>query len=125
MGIFDAVRERIERRAARNSIRELRKLREVLEIGIDSYREANGLPKYFVKAIEEAPPEFESFSRGGVIRPGEYQMIWMIEELAREFRVPITAETDLEALALERGWVSADGRLLMVPQAAAGQEIEL
>lgn len=113
------------RKAGRISagFRELRAIRKVLESAVDSYRVVNGLsPIYAV--LEPIEDQSNTTDRPGfVLRPGDFQLIWVIEELARENRIPITHETDLEKLALEYGWVSPDGKLLMVPKSAEGMEI--
>jgi len=123
MGILDDWRRSISRRRTLGGLRELRRIREVLEVAVDSYRAANHLPLAFTKPIlaEEMP---EGVPAGSILRPGDFQMVWFIEELAREYRVPLTAETDLEKLAIDRGWISPEGQLLVVPVTAKGMEWE-
>ncbi len=111
---------RWQRRRAMGSLRELRKLRQVLEVGIDSYRYVNGLPTVFDKGVavdEEEPLQSPiPYQAGNALRPGDFQVAYVIEELAREQNIPIRATTDLEALAVSRGWISPVGEILVWPE---------
>lgn len=134
MGLLDrltsAVNGAVETNQARGVLKELRLIREALQVGVDSYRLVNGMPTLYGvpwtpdEQAEKSREIGEGLTAGSIIRPGDYTTVWLIEELAKQFRVPITHETDLEALALERGWISPEGALLVIPEAAIGLEVE-
>jgi hypothetical protein len=124
-GFLGKIADRMTLLALRVVIREVRGLRQTLEIGIDSYRKVNRLPPAFSDSpAVEGPTEIE-IRRGSAIQPGAFQTIWLIEELCREFGVPITMETDLEGLAIDRGWIDINGRMLVLPAVAEGLEVPL
>lgn len=124
---LSAFRKARARRRAIGGLRELAKIRKVLEVMVDSYRQVNGMPAMFGPGMIEDQDPIKvirgSGQPGSIIRPGDHQLVWLIEELAKEFRVPLTGDTDLEELAVSMGWVSPEGRLLMIPEVAKGLEI--
>lgn len=100
--------------ALRAATREFKLLRETLQVGIDSYRQVNKLePIWKAEGPAAAVPAAEYDPAGS-----NYLSVWCIEELAAEFHVPVTAEMDLEKLAIERGWMDANGKFILLPQAA-------
>lgn len=125
MGLFDqvaAAQRAWKRRRGIGSLRELRRIRQTLEVAVDSYRLVNGLAPYYGEpALVEAPESVQDRAKQ-VLRPGDFQTIWALEELARQFGVLVDHGTDLAKLGLERGWLGPGGELLMIPDSAIGME---
>ncbi len=122
------VRGAADRWLTRQLIKELAGIRKALEWQVDTQRAGMGLPAVFVdpmpqEMVEEGGPGKSPGTRGTILHGGDYQLVWLIEELAAEFRVPLGPDTDLEALALERGWLSPDGKLQVIPASAQGMEV--
>lgn len=101
----------------RVAIRELRTFRQVFKDWIDTYRLVHGLqPLYTPPEPVPIPAVYDGF-----IKEGDYLSPWLITQLAYENRIAIDADTDIEALAKDRGWVTPEGKFLMFPLAADGQ----
>lgn len=124
MGVLSRFADRLTLVAIRGVLREIRSLRETLRVGVDSYRVVNGLPPAFTSELPVGEGEGEGLPRGSVIAPGDFQTVWMIEELCRERHIPLTVDTDLEQVALAQGWVSPEGTLLVWPESARGLEVD-
>lgn len=111
--------------ALRLFTREARALRHAIEAQTDSYREVHHLPLLYqpaeplLTAIRDAPEA----TPGRFLRAGDFQSVYLIQELAAEFRIPLTDETDLEALAIDRGWVTPEGVFLQYPESARGLSV--
>lgn len=124
MGILDRIADLTDRVQVKALETQLDRIATALERLVDTQRESVGLPLYYVEAMPEEPADVGGAARAGsILHGGDYQLVWLIEELAREHRIPVRPETDLEALALERGWLSPEGKLLVVPQSAEGMEV--
>lgn len=99
----------------RSFTRELRAGRMVLQAGIDTYRQVHLLPPLYAESPEVplagAPAEY--------LHTGDFLTIWLIEELAREFNVRLDHTTNIEQLAIERGWTDAQGKFMLLPATAA------
>lgn len=108
--------DRVALLAVRGFTKEVRRFREVVQQGIDSYRLVNKLPPLFEDGDgHPMPPAMEvEFMHGG-----DFLTIWLIEELAREFNVRLTPDTNLEHLAIDRGWTDPQGKFLLLPASAA------
>lgn len=121
------VRDTTDRWLLRRLVNELAGIRKALEVQVDTTRAGLGLPQVFVDPLPKGDPGLagagEGMQPGRILHGGDFQLVWLLEELAAEQRVPVGPETDLEALALERGWLSPDGKLLVVPQSAQGMEV--
>jgi hypothetical protein len=104
------------------AFKEFRALRKTLEIGIDSYREINRFPKLFAK--EEAAEPLRAGqdpTPGKFLRPGDFLSVDMIMKLAEEYRIPVDVETDIEQLAIDRGWVNEKGEFVVLPAGFEGR----
>jgi hypothetical protein len=45
----------------------------------------------------------------------------MIMKLAEEYRIPVDVETDIEQLAIDRGWVNEKGEFVVLPAGFEGR----
>lgn len=100
----------------RGLFREIRGLRLAVEAGVDSYRSVNNLAPMF----GEAEPAAEPLPRhsGSSIQDGDFLTPYLIEELFHEQRVPFDHTTDMEAVAKDLGWISPEGKFLLLPNSA-------
>lgn len=117
MKLLAKLGDRLTLVAVRVLLRELRRFRTTLKEGIDTYRLVHGLPSLY----KEAEPPIETpraADRTGFIREGDYLTPYLLQELAYEYHIPIDSDTDLEQLAVNRGWVDDKGTLLMLPLSA-------
>mgnify|MGYP001606877741 CR=1 FL=1 len=123
MKLFDKIAGKLTMLAVRTAIKEVGKLREVLQVGVDSYRQAHGMPPvYSVQDPAESPEAADLQAKDhGLIGKGDFLSVYVIEELAREFFVPLKHDTDLETLAIQRGWMDERGKFLMLPLSAVGE----
>lgn len=118
------VRGAADRWLTKRLIDELAGIRKALEWQVDTQRAGMGLAPVFVDPMPEQPKDLTiAHTPGAILRGGDFQLVWLIEELAAEHRIPIEPDTDLEALALSRGWLSPDGKLQVVPESARGMEV--
>lgn len=114
MKLFGKLGDRLTLVAVRVLLRELRLFRQTMKEGIDTYRLVHGQPPLY----SQPEPTIESTraaDRKGFIREGDFLTPYLLQELAYQYHVPIDSDTDLEALAVERGWVDDAGKLLMLP----------
>lgn len=115
-----ALGERVDRFALFRMTRELRAIREVLEVLADlQLRQAGQPPKYSILPGAE-PTDIEAPNASAFIGNGDYLTVYAIEELAREANIRLTGDEDLEKLARDRGWVSAEGQFLVLPSSLGG-----
>lgn len=100
-------------------VRELRATRKVMQHGIDTYRQVNGLPPLFededLGATEE--PDLGEKKRPQIVGQGDMLTLDILSALASEQGVKWSDVPELEALAYDRGWVDEVGRILLVPEA--------
>lgn len=111
---------RVGMAALRGVFREVRKIREAVEVGVDSYRWQVGLPPRFVPDVEvgreiAGPISAEETGGGDPLPPSDYGLYDAVERLARLHRVPYSLDQDLVALGIDRGWISPEGELLVMP----------
>ena len=104
-------------RALRMAFREIRALRKTLEVGIDTYRMVHQLPPVF-QEVEVAEPlrAGQDPTPGRFIKPGDFLTVDLIYQLCQQFRIPVDVETDIEQLALDRGWVNEKGEFIVLPE---------
>ena len=120
-GLIQRTLNTVTFRALRMAFKEFRALRKTLELGIDSYREINRFPPLFkVEEVAEPLRVGQDPAPGRFLRPGDFLSIDLIMHLAEEFRIPIEVDTDIEQLALDRGWVNEKGEFLVLPKGMQG-----
>lgn len=103
---------------------ELKATREVLQAGIDTFREANNMPLLYSAEpkVDEGP--VDPTAPKPIVGPGDYLTLQLLEDLAKEQGVRYRDLPGLEAAARERGWVNPEGKLLMLPETAKGMALE-
>lgn len=103
---------------------ELKATREVLQAGIDTFREANNMPlRYSAEPqVDEGPAD--PAAPKPIVGPSDYLTLQLLEDLAREQGVRYHDLSELEAAARSRGWVDPEGKLLMLPETAKGMALE-
>jgi hypothetical protein len=99
-------------------LKELKRLTRVLEVGVDSFRIANKMHAQFTVARDEPSddpdadtrviPRYESDESGWLRRD-------LLETLCREAHLAVDDGTDVEQIAVARGWVDRDGQLVTLP----------
>lgn len=106
----------------RGLFREIRGLRLAVEAGVDSYRTVNNLAPLF----GEVEPAAEPLPRhaDSTIHEGDFLTPHLIEQLFLEQRVPFDHTTDMEAVAKDLGWISPEGKFLVLPHSARGIDAE-
>lgn len=123
--MLDKLQARIADAIGAAVVAELRLLRVAVEIGVDSYRAVNGMEPVAAGAASSSgsaendlplQPEEEP-----IIPDGDYLSMWLLTKLAEENFIPVEADTDLEKLGLEKGWIDREGHLLVVPEAAKSE----
>lgn len=134
MTLTDKIVERIAGALGWLLLKELRGIRSALEKGIDSQREIAGLRPIFAPAVSEVDARIlseQADAAGGAdgeiaaevsSEAADYMRLEILEMLAAEQNIPITASTDLVALGKDRGWLDASGGLTMLPKTGAYSE---
>lgn len=112
--MFEAFTGKVVLFALRGFIRELRGIRAAIDTLTDTIREVNQLPS---RADAALPPP-DPAPRRSILRAGDFYSVWLIEELCAQFRVPYDSSSDLEQIALDRGWITDEGDFLVVPDVA-------
>ncbi len=103
---------------------ELAQTREVLKQGIDTFREANGMPLlYSVEPRVDDEPAADPRAPKPIVQPGDMLSWDLLVELAKEQGVRYSGLVELEQVARSRGWVDEEGKFLLLPQSYAGQEL--
>jgi hypothetical protein len=124
MALLDKVAEKVAGAVGWLLIREIRSLRQTIEKGIDSQREIAGFHPLFSAppsaidqqiADEQAQPAIDREIAQLAAEP-DFLRLEMLEMLARDHQIVVTAETDLIALGKARGWLDESGQITMLPQ---------
>lgn len=120
MNPLTKVFDRLTLLSLRLAFRELRACHQLAKDWIDTYRQVHGLPPLYAETA--AAPEPVTFAEeiGKVLKPGDYLSYWAIGELALENNILVDDETNLEQLALDRGWISPEGHFLVLPHGGEG-----
>lgn len=102
---------------------ELRATREVLQAGIDTFRQSQGMPLLYSAepTVDEGPGDPKAPQ--SIVGAGDYLTLQLLEDLAREHGFRYHDLAELEQEARSRGWVDGDGKFLMLPATYAGMEL--
>lgn len=132
MSLTDKIVEKLAGALGWLLLKELRGIRSALERGVDSDRELAGYQPIFARprtAIDDqiaseqadaAGDVMDGDAAGGAVGDAsdaqDFMRLEILEMLAHENNVPITATTDLIQLGKDRGWLDASGGLSMLPR---------
>lgn len=135
MSLTDKIAEKIAGALGWLLLKELRRIASAIERGIDSNRELAGYQPIFAPQVSEdaaggASAEGDGDAAGSgasdegsageaTSEASDYMRLDILEALAAEHNVPITATTDLIALGKDLGWLDASGGLTMLPKTGA------
>lgn len=134
MSLTDKIAEKVAGALGWLLLKELRRIASAIERGIDSDRELAGYQPIYASRLSEteadaagaAGAEGDGDTAGGgasdessASESADYMRLDILEALAAEHNVPITATTDLIALGKDRGWLDASGGLTMLPKTGA------
>ena len=115
--MFERLTSKVVLLALRGLTREIRHLREVQETWTDTYCRIHGHPPVYATPDPQPIPTTDFRVKvGQVITPGDYLTPWLIEELCLENGIPLTSDLDIEALALDRGWLLPNGEMAVHPR---------
>lgn len=132
MSIGDKIAEKIGGAFGWVIFKELRGIRQTLEIGVDSQREIHGLQPLFKapksaidQQIEDEQAEAAAAGHAAYTSGVDQELsdaepdflrLELLEMLARDNQIMVTAETDLLALGKSRGWLDDNGQVTMLPK---------
>lgn len=114
-GLLDTLLEKTAGALGTALLKELRSLRLVLQEQVDAYRQAHGMEPLYAKPalpVQDLPDDAD-----GTV---PYLYVDILEELAKEQKVPFDETTDLVALGKERGWIDQSGEIRMLPESYKG-----